>query len=1107
MSCKTYKPGDLEPIRMPLQFCFSFFEKTCRHIGKKCISKWCRLMFFIAFITMRPVHAQQYSFTHVSSGQGLSQKYIYDVIQDRLGFMWIATGEGLCRFDGHEVITYAVKKHLVENFCTKLFLSSAGEMWIGHNQGGITCMNKNVFTPVFASNAANGPLIDFAEPQTGCIVGAFQRGSIMVNCEGKTKTFKLGGPDCFIYSMTVHEQTLVCFTSQGQYRVRLNRHGHPFIMQMSTNKHEEEKLQTVMRDVADHEVYWAITSGGTLLRGHFKDLGRLDLQPVNIAEPLENAQRMIQAADGSFWVATYKGVYHLSYNSMSGRMRLLNQYTTQNGLRSDFVKTVFIDNESNVWIGLYGEGLAALNDECFTYYRYPQYLRSNDIKSLLVLPGETWLGTDYGIMYLNHDNEKENKFFNSQNGFRTETVVAICNRGDNIIAGTASGGLFIYSRQKRQWRQQLIDRDNLRNQVTDVKKSVNGLWVGTRGGLFLFNDDFKLVRSWTTGNGIIHNYINSIYVDDDQSIWVTMPGNKIAHINHNKVENIEVTGPSQFVDISCVVRDREGKLWIGTYGNGIIVKKGNTLKQIRTRNGLPSDYVYSIIAGDNNGIWAGHRGSLSRIDLRNYKVSVFDEKNGISVDFNTLASTKDLLGNIWFGTSNGVLRFDASRMRANHNPPRVALKNVWCGDKKLDPSQTTDLSYGHYKFKFNFIGISLTKPQEVRYRYMLKGFDTEWSELTTVASVTYPRLQEGEYTFMVKAYNADGYASKPVALYHINISLPVWKRWWFFLLAALALVIIIVLIIRIREDNQQKMVNYLEKNLAIRTSELMEQKQLVEEQNKDIVDSINYALRIQTALLPEIRLLKSWLPESFVMYKPRDIVSGDFYWFSRVGNRLLLACADCTGHGVPGAFMSMISNTLFNEILPVSDERDPAQMLYKIDEKMRQLLQHDVNESLNDGMDLVLLSLDLETGVLDFSGAVRPVLHFSGHRVEEYKTSRSSIGGPETDKNFINQRVQLKQGDAIYIFSDGMVDQFGGPEKRKLRLRGLVGLLRDIQHRSMEEQRFMAEKFFDEWTGNESQIDDVLLIGFRYTGPVPEKQTREKNQVRATESQKLPVEG
>jgi serine phosphatase RsbU (regulator of sigma subunit) len=298
------------------------------------------------------------------------------------------------------------------------------------------------------------------------------------------------------------------------------------------------------------------------------------------------------------------------------------------------------------------------------------------------------------------------------------------------------------------------------------------------------------------------------------------------------------------------------------------------------------------------------------------------------------------------------------------------------------------------------------------------------------------------------------------------------------------------LIIKIREENQQRMLNLLEKKLAIRTNELMIQKQLVEEQNKDIVDSINYALRIQTALLPEIKLLKQHLPESFVMYKPRDIVSGDFYWFSRSGDRLLLACADCTGHGVPGAFMSMIGNTLFNEIVPLCDETDPAQMLYLLDEKMCQLLQHETAESLNDGMDVVLLSLDMQTGELIFSGAVRPVLHFSDGKPEQYRTSRHSIGGKDESKAFTNQRIWLKKGDTVYVFSDGFVDQFGGPEKRKLRSKGLTELLNDLQNLSMEEQRFMVEDFFYKWSDREHQIDDVLLIGFRF---LPETESKESS--------------
>jgi len=260
------------------------------------------------------------------------------------------------------------------------------------------------------------------------------------------------------------------------------------------------------------------------------------------------------------------------------------------------------------------------------------------------------------------------------------------------------------------------------------------------------------------------------------------------------------------------------------------------------------------------------------------------------------------------------------------------------------------------------------------------------------------------------------------------------------------------------------------------------QKQLVEEKNNKISDSINYANRIQQAVLPSQALIKSFLPESFIFFKPKDIVSGDFYWFSERKDKLLIAVADCTGHGVPGAFMSMIGNTLLNEIINVKNIVEPAQILNQLNNGIVSLLhQGEGSATQDDGMDITILSIDKANSEIEFAGAN----HFSylvhQNQVQTLTGDIFSIGGMfgRSDINFTSKKIKVEKGSTIYLFTDGFVDQFGGEKNTKFLSSRFEQLLKSIQQHNLDEQHEKLIVSFDDWKGNNKQLDDILIVGIR----------------------------
>lgn len=283
-----------------------------------------------------------------------------------------------------------------------------------------------------------------------------------------------------------------------------------------------------------------------------------------------------------------------------------------------------------------------------------------------------------------------------------------------------------------------------------------------------------------------------------------------------------------------------------------------------------------------------------------------------------------------------------------------------------------------------------------------------------------------------------------------------------------------------------------ERRIAIQRQkeEIEKQKKLVDDKNRNITASINYAKRIQQAILISREQLEKIMPEYFIFYRPRDIVSGDFYWahLSDSG-KLIIAAVDCTGHGVPGAFMSMVGNALLNEIVIENKVEESDEILNELKKGVISALKQTDASEQKDGMDIALCSADFQSAkpgtdfksVLQFSGAYNPLYHFRNGILTEYKGDRQTIGYQKGKENtpFTKHLIEIQKGDTIYIFTDGFADQKGGKDGRKFYYKPLQDLLASVQHLPMAEQRNAIKKTFVEWKGNYEQVDDVCVIGMR----------------------------
>jgi len=277
---------------------------------------------------------------------------------------------------------------------------------------------------------------------------------------------------------------------------------------------------------------------------------------------------------------------------------------------------------------------------------------------------------------------------------------------------------------------------------------------------------------------------------------------------------------------------------------------------------------------------------------------------------------------------------------------------------------------------------------------------------------------------------------------------------------------------------QAEALEVLEEKVEERTLEIVQQKALVEEKNKDILDSINYAKRLQDAILPPLSLIREFFPESFVLYKPKDIVAGDFYWMEHTGDSVLIAAADCTGHGVPGALVSVVCSNALNRTVKEFHITEPGKILDKVRELVLETFEKS-DSNVQDGMDISLCCINTKTKEIRWSGAHNPLWYIQSGEIHELSPDKQPIGKIDKPQPFSTHTLDPQKGDILYLFTDGYADQFGGPKGKKFRYKRLNEMLLANAGMLMDEQKYILETTLSEWKGSLDQVDDVLIIGIR----------------------------
>ncbi|PKP21294.1 MAG: hypothetical protein CVU05_07135 [Bacteroidetes bacterium HGW-Bacteroidetes-21] len=1037
-----------------------------------------RLILFIVFLFISSLsQAQVFRFKSYTTEKDGLYPYIYSIHQDQTGFLWLGTGEGLYRFDGLSFKTLNIRKEEGDNFISSGMYYSKEINWFGYNDGALAIVENNK-GKTFIKNAMNGTITGIFR-QGNNVICFSQNGNAMIFDKEGNLIENVSQPlqnIIILSSAPINKESFLIGSDEGLFL---------FSIASKTLTPIDESPVTRINCLFKSSVpniWWAGTDDqGVLLIKNTSTSSEketvirvLNPAPINkyINKPVT---AILQDNAKSLWVGT-SGEGLFLFRDPDKELSV-EHYNLSNGLPSDFIKVLFSDKENNLWIGTYGNGLARFSDDYFSfYYQGPRNLENN-VTACQHSNNGILFAINNVLMLLKNAESKPIPYELPIN----DKISAIYETTDQTLwIGFQNAGLYYSQKGKKGLSQFIFETPIQPGNINCVTGFGEYIYAGSVNGMYIINTIDKSVIHISTAQGLPHNFINHLYADIQGNIWIATPTNFLSKYSQKQVQKISVTNNNELIKINSICQDISGKMWLATYGHGVFMIDDSVVINYNNSNGLVSNYCYSIITDESNAVWIGHRQGLTCI--KGNTIRQYAKNKDIFLDFNLNAVCVDENGWLWWGTSNGMASYDFRKNRVNKSPPGIILESITVNDKDYSDVQNIDLPYGNYKIRFNFTGISMTEPELVTYNYILEGFDKEWTDHSSISSAFYPRIDDGTFVFRVKAYNSNGIASSSETSISIRISAPLWKQWWFIALCIAFLLYAFYIIIKIRERNHKKLEEYLKKTLDERTLEVIKQKEVIELKNKDITDSINYAKRIQEAILPSAHLFKRVLPDSFVFYRPRDIVSGDFYIVHQAGDLIILITADATGHGVPGAFMSLICSTIIKDILTKKSVDTPEMVLYELDAEIKQIFNSgdEDSEKPRDGLDITVCELNTKTNCVRIASAMRPFIILSQGQLTYVKGSKFSIGGIELQKKVFEQHcLQLQSGDSLYLFSDGLADQFGGPQGKKLKISGFKKLLTDASEYPISEQKVFIEKGFDDWKKNYPQIDDVLVVGIK----------------------------
>ena len=1070
------------------------------------------------------------SFDTYTMSDGLSNNTISSIFQDSKGFIWIGTQSGLNRFDGRTFILFKNDplnpNSLSSNCINGMSEDKKGNIWIA-TDNGLNVYNPN--TGKFKKYFYNEKNINTIKNNYVYNVFVDSKGFVWVKTlrfldklDVKNNTVKHYEHYFDIFNPVAEHANYPIFEdSYGLIWVATNdglnyfdSEFEQFVRFQSDESNPKALCNNQIRCIYEntkHEL-WIGTSNGfcrfdrkkKIFESFYYDNQKLQKSSVN---------GIAQDADNNLWIATeQRGLAKFNISDKSFTFYKQNGQSDKS-MPSNNIYRLIKDKSGILWIGTrFGLTKFDSKKRKFNLYRNApnsQYqLPSNDVTCIYSdLNENIFIGTrNDGICIINRLTKTVKYYNNINRKSFNDFIYSIYKTHNNQILIGSEHGIGIYNREKDRFEPYLTKNNCKNYQLLDKKRIIalcedanNNLWVGTNQGLFKYSpktgNTVAYYYDYSLGITIPSNEINCIYEDKVGTIWIGTESGLAKYAPTKDIfirvgnERKNNRGLSN-LKVNCIEGNEQGIIWIGTDAglNRYDIKTGN-FSYITEREGLLNDQILSILK-DGQKLWLSTNKGIAKYDTKTQKIRSYLLNDGLQgFEYNLNSKCVSPRGEMFFGGANGFNSFFPNQIEDNLLIPNIEITSFVSynnSGKSIHQINNKHEIYLHSDSKsilIEFAALEYSFPKQNKYKYLMEGLESKWTDSDNRNYASYSNIPPGEYTFKVIGSNCDDVWNQTGTSLKITIETPIWKNKWTILGYIILISFTIVGVIEIRTRSLRKANKILHEKELI-SIEIAKQKEEVSIKNKNIMDSITYAQRIQLAIMPSISKFKRLIPESFILYQPKDIVSGDFYWITEIGDKLFIAAVDCTGHGVPGAFMSIIGYDLLRNITKERGIHRPSEVLDQLNKSLIELLTKNniaVGE-VKDGMDITLCVFHKSKGIMEFSGALNPLYIIRDNKIVTVKADRFSVGlgNEHPDENFKNNIIKLELGDRLYIFSDGYSDQFGGPSGKKMKFRRFRHLLLSIHDYPFDQQQKYLEEHFVQWMGSHEQVDDILIIGMSF---------------------------
>ena len=795
------------------------------------------------------------------------------------------------------------------------------------------------------------------------------------------------------------------------------------------------------------------------------------------------------------WIGTDNGVSYLPLEGVGFNHFTLNNSNLSLNFEAN-INALCEDSIGNIWLGTWGHGLIKFNPKLASYKQYIPIKNKNSIQTQRVWTilrdknGLLWIGTASSLDVFNPKTEKFFHYSSYHDNYGygvipVNNISAMCFHGDSsIIVGTWGGGITTINTETKK----VLNFDNSNVKGNRIKSlfvdSKNRLWIGSANdgiSVYNFNDSTWRYLAYSAGNNN------------------TLSGN----------------------DIEDIVED-ENYIWVATNNSGLnrIEKATFRVKHIFKEDGLASNSLRRIVIDNNGNLWISSQEGISKYNPITEEFRNFDQTDGLQSNEFNRGSAYLKSGEIAFGGNNGFNTFHPERLNINKTLPKIVISKFYKQNKEiniqdeLSPDGQLLLHTSDNMISFEFRALDFSAPSKNKYLYKLEGFDEAWRKPMGEPLATYTNLPAGKYIFRVIASNNHGFWNTDGVSLKVRVFPPIYFTWQFYVALFLVLSVLFIAYLKKRElylrqaalrlerlvdekteeirlkntmlKDQNSEIILQNEEIEVQTQEalaqrdaIQEHRDLIQEQQQELTDSILYAQTIQMAMMPDQRAFNALLPKSFLLFMPKDIVSGDFVWLKEVNNLKYIAVADCTGHGVPGGFLSMFGISILNELVLHENMTSAAEILEGLRNRLIQSASYKKGKySAKDGIDISMCILDERNKTLKYSGAHIPLYILRNGELIEHVGDKMSVGPYVKYQSFTENELKVEKGDRIYIFTDGYSDQFGGKHDRKFMKRNLKSLILEIYDSEMIEQEIVFANRLKKWMGKSEQVDDITGFGF-----------------------------